>query len=158
MIYNQIVTWTAFAILVMFMTHVMHNISCRLFHPTEIHQVYKIRNGKRTPKTLLRPTQFAKSVAISQFFYKNVCSKIFHIKIQNIHQNKYSFCFFKIPEYSFKANIHFFQIQSIHSKKLFFFFKSRIFIKKIHFLKRGRIGQGYPQRVTEGVGEVLRTK
>ena len=75
---------------------------------------------------------------------------------QNIRSRKYSF--YKNPEYSFKTNINFLKIQNIYSKQTSFFLKSRIFIerfinfvlndvyslkKSIHFLKRGRIGQGY---------------
>ena len=54
--------------------------------------------------------------------------KIIHFwKIKNIHSKK-----------------SFFKIQNITSRKLFIFSKSRIFIpKNIHFLKRGRIVQGY---------------
>ena len=40
---------------------------------------------------------------------------------QNISSKNYSF--FKNPENSFKTNIHFFNIQKIHSNKIFIFFK-----------------------------------
>ena len=65
-------------------------------------------------------------------------------------QNKYSFVL--NPEYSFNANIHFFKIQNIHSKRLLILFKSRKFIQKnIHFLKEAvsprATRQGSPTRM-----------
>ena len=68
-----------------------------------------------------------------------------------------NYLFDKNPEYSFKTNIHFFEIPNIHSKEIFIFSKEAVSARGSHRGSRGRPTgfqgvKGKANRVSGGQG------